>query len=132
MPYKDLQEFLVKLEHLGELRRIDVELDPHLEIAEVTDRVSKKRGPALCFEKPKGKRFPVVTNVFGSFTRINLALESENLDALGSRIDEYLELEKPDSLIKKLKLIPKLARLANIFPKAVSRAPCRRWSSLPP
>lgn len=125
MAYKDLQEFLRLLDKKGELRRIAAPLDPYLEIAEVTDRVSKAVGPALLFENPKGSRFPVVTNAFGSFPRMNLALESEDLDALGRRIDDVLEMEKPEGLIEKLKLLPKLAKMAGIFPKTVTSAPCQ-------
>ena len=125
MAYKDLQEFLRLLDKKGELRRISAPLDPYLEIAEVTDRVSKAVGPALFFENPKGSRFPVVTNAFGSFPRMNMALESEDLDALGRRIDDVLEMEKPEGLIDKLKMLPKLAKMAGIFPKTVQSAPCQ-------
>ncbi|OLN31015.1 UbiD family decarboxylase associated with menaquinone via futalosine [Desulfovibrio sp. DV] len=72
------------LEKKGELKRIKPTLDPYLEIAEVTDRVSKAVGPALFFENPKGSRFPVVTNAFGSFDRMHLALECTDLDAWAS------------------------------------------------
>ncbi|MDP3427109.1 MAG: UbiD family decarboxylase, partial [Humidesulfovibrio sp.] len=114
MPYKDLQDFLKHLDKNGEIKRIDAELDPYLEIAEVTDRVCKKFGPALLFQKVKGSRFPVLTNMYGSYKRMNMALDSENLDALGERIHEYLEIERPDGIIKKLQMIPKLSRLTNI------------------
>ncbi|MDP2848877.1 MAG: menaquinone biosynthesis decarboxylase [Humidesulfovibrio sp.] len=125
MPYKDLQEFLKHLDRKGELKRIDAELDPNLEIAEVTDRVSKKFGPALLFEKAKGSKFPVLTNMYGSYVRMNMALDSENLDALGERIHEYLEIERPDGIIKKLQMIPKLSKLTNIFPDHVKKGCCQ-------
>lgn len=125
MPYKDIQDFLKQLDRRGELKRIGAELDPYLEIAEVTDRVSKKFGPALLFEKPKGARFPVLTNMYGSYARMNMALDSENLDELGERIHEYLEIERPDGIIKKLQMIPKLSKLANIFPDHVKRGCCQ-------
>jgi len=125
MPYKDLQDFLKHLDKNGELKRIDAELDPYLEIAEVTDRVSKKFGPALLFQQVKGSRFPVLTNMYGSYKRMNMALDSENLDALGERIHEYLEIERPDGIIKKLQMIPKLSRLTNIFPDHVKRGCCQ-------
>ncbi len=125
MPYKDLQEFLKHLDRKGELKHIDAELDPYLEIAEVTDRVSKKFGPALLFEKAKGTKFPVLTNMYGSYERMNMALDSENLDALGERIHEYLEIERPDGIIKKLQMIPKLSKLTNIFPDHVKKGCCQ-------
>jgi len=125
MAYKDLQEFLRLLDKKGELKRIATPLDPYLEIAEVTDRVSKAVGPGLYFEHPTGSRFPIVTNVFGSYPRMHLALECDNLDALGRRIDAVLEMEKPDGLIDKLKMLPKLAKMAGIFPKTVSSGRCQ-------
>ena len=125
MAYTDLQEFLRLLEQQGALRRIATPLDPYLEIAAVTDRVSKAVGPALYFENPKGSRFPVVTNAFGSFPRVHLALGCDDLDELGRRIDAILDMEKPDGLIAKLKLLPKLAKMAGIFPKTVSRGCCQ-------
>ncbi|MDQ7834200.1 MAG: menaquinone biosynthesis decarboxylase [Humidesulfovibrio sp.] len=125
MPYKDLQDFLKHLDKNGEIKRIDAELDPYLEIAEVTDRVSKKFGPALLFQQVKGSKFPVLTNMFGSYKRMNMALDSENLDALGERIHEYLEIERPDGIIKKLQMIPKLSKLTNIFPDHVKRGSCQ-------
>ena len=125
MAYKDLQDFLRLLEKKGELARLRPELDPYLEIAEVTDRVSKAVGPALFFENPKGSRFPVVTNVFGSFPRMHLSLECPDLDALGRRIEAILEMEKPEGFIEKLKLLPKLAKMAGIFPKTVAHGCCQ-------
>jgi len=125
MAYKDLQDFLRLLEKRGELRRIAPTLDPYLEIAEITDRVSKAVGPALLFENPKDSRFPIVTNMFGSFPRMHLALDCENLDALGHRIDAILEMEKPDGLVEKLKMLPKLAKMAGIFPKVVGSGHCQ-------
>lgn len=125
MPHKDLQAFIKELERRGELKRIDALLDPKLEIAEITDRVSKRFGPALLFTNPQGTKFPVVTNAFGSYERMHLALEVESLDEVGESVHEFLEIEKPDSMIKKLKLIPKLRRMANIFPREVTKAPCQ-------
>ena len=75
MAYRDLREFIAKLEKEGELRRIATEVDPVLEITEITDRVTRAGGPALLFEKPKGSRIPLLINMLGSERRINLALE---------------------------------------------------------
>ncbi|WP_246298988.1 menaquinone biosynthesis decarboxylase [Desulfolutivibrio sulfodismutans] len=113
------------LEGAGELKRIAAQLDPYLEVAEVTDRVSKKHGPALFFENVGQSGFPVLTNAFGSYTRMHMALQVESLEALASEITEFMEIEKPSGIIKKLKLLPKLARMANIFPKEVGSGPCQ-------
>jgi 4-hydroxy-3-polyprenylbenzoate decarboxylase len=125
MGYKSLQRFVEVLERQGELVRITEPVSPYLEITEITDRVSKKFGPALLFENVPGFDMPVLMNAFGSLKRMCLALEVNSLEEIATDILSFLEAEAPDTLIKKLKLFPKLARLANIFPKTVSRAPCQ-------
>ncbi len=125
MGYKSLQHFVDILERRGELVRITEPVSPCLEITEITDRVSKKFGPALLFENVTGYEMPVLMNAFGSLKRMCLALEVNGLEEIAAEILSFLEAEAPDTLIKKLKLLPKLARLGNIFPKTVSRAPCQ-------
>ncbi|MBG0778079.1 MAG: menaquinone biosynthesis decarboxylase [Desulfovibrionaceae bacterium] len=141
MPYKDLQAFIKDLERAGELRRVATPLDVNLEIAEVTDRVCKTGGPALLFTAPtrvapSGSAasgpdsaapgpFPVLTNAFGSYARMNMALGTESLDDMGEQVHQFIEMEKPEGLIQKLKLLPKLKRMGDIFPKTVSRGPCQ-------
>jgi 4-hydroxy-3-polyprenylbenzoate decarboxylase len=125
MGYKSLQHFVDILERQGELVRIKEPVSPYLEITEITDRVSKKFGPALLFENVPGYEMPVLMNAFGSMRRMCLALEVNRLEEISGEILSFLEAEAPDTLIKKLKLLPKLARLGNIFPRTVSRAPCQ-------
>ncbi len=125
MGYKSLQNFVEVLEREGELVRIKEPVSPVLEITEITDRVSKKFGPALLFENVPGYDMPVLMNAFGSIKRMCLALEVGSLEEISAEILSFLEAEAPDTLIKKLKMLPKLARLANIFPKTVSRAACQ-------
>jgi len=125
MPYKDLQAFIKALEKEGELCRIKEPVSPYLEITEITDRVCKRHGPALLFENVVGHNIPVLTNAFGSFKRMCMALGVNSLDELGNEILTFFEIEKPDSLIKKIKLLPKLKRLSNMFPKLIKKAPCQ-------
>lgn len=125
MAYKSLQHFVEVLERKGELTRLSASVSPYLEITEITDRVCKQGGPALLFENVPGYDMPVLMNAFGSMARMCLALEVDNLDEIAAELLSFLEAEAPDTLIKKLKLLPKLRRLANIFPKTVSRAPCQ-------
>jgi 4-hydroxy-3-polyprenylbenzoate decarboxylase len=125
MAYKSLQHFVEVLEKQGELVRIKEPVSPNLEITEITDRVSKKFGPALLFENVPGYDMPVLMNAFGSMKRMCLALEVGSFEEISDEILSFLEAEAPDTLIKKLKMLPKLARLANIFPKTVNRAPCQ-------
>lgn len=125
MAYNDLREFLKVLEGRGLLKRIKTEVDPILEIAEINDRVVKAGGPALLFENPKGSKFPVLVNAFGSFERMHLALEVKSLDEIGLRMLEFLEPEIPTNLIEKLKALPKLKRLADFLPRYVKSGPCK-------
>ena len=92
MAYRNLREFLDTLAAAGELTRVKVEVDPLLEIAAITDRISKQPdgGPALFFERVKGSSVPVVTNIFGSYRRIAMALEVAELDGLASRMEALL------------------------------------------
>ena len=133
MSYDNIRDFIDRLEREGELIRIKAEVDAELEIAEITDRVSKQKGApnkALLFERVKGSAFPVLTNAFGSMRRMCLALEVENLDDIGARIREMLD---PLSLfpgpgagfMEKLGMLPKLAEAANFFPRTVKKAPCQ-------
>src|SRR5882757_4835516 len=124
MPFEDLREFIRALEKHGELKRVTLEVDPHLEITEFADRSVKNNGPALLFEKPKGSNIPVLINAFASMKRMELALES-SVDEIATRISEILEMRKPEGLFGKLKMLPKLADLANVFPKTVSSGPCK-------
>ncbi len=125
MAYKDLREFVRVLEKRSLLKRISVEVDPVLEITEITDRVSKAGGPALLFEKVRGSDYPVLINTFGSRERICLALEVDSLDSIAGRILNILEPEIPSGLFGKLKQIPKLTKLAGFIPKMVKSGPVK-------
>ncbi|MCB9679304.1 MAG: UbiD family decarboxylase [Alphaproteobacteria bacterium] len=70
---RDIQHFISVLQREGEIVEIDAEVDPNLEMAEVHRRVIAAGGPALLFKNPKGYEFPVVTNLFGTPKRIDLA-----------------------------------------------------------
>lgn len=129
MAYKDLREFIAALEERGWLRRITEPVDCHLEITEITDRVSKRTGEgnqALLFENVKGYDMPVLMNAFGSYERMALALGVEKLDDVGDEIREILRLPYI-SLAHKMdvvSLLP-LAKKAINFPRYVKKAPCQ-------
>ena len=125
MAYDDLREFIRALEKHGELKRIPFEVDPVLEITEFADRSVKSGGPALLFEKPKGSDIPVLINAFASMRRMEIALEVSSVEEIAGRISELLAMQKPEGLLGKLKMLPKLADLASIFPKTVSSGPCK-------
>lgn len=70
MGYRSLRDCLGDLESHGQLRRINVEVDPYLELAEIQRRAYRCQAPALLFERVRGCRFPVVCNLFGTRDRI--------------------------------------------------------------
>lgn len=91
MAYEDLHDFLERLERIDELHRVKVEVDPLMEIAEITDRVCKSPGgKALLFENVRGSRLPVATNLFGSMRRTCLSLEIEAPQELTRRMEKLL------------------------------------------
>jgi len=72
-PLGNLRQFLQLLRRENQLVTIEVEVDPYLEAAEIHRRVIRQGGPALLFKRIRGSRFPVVTNLFGTAQRIDLA-----------------------------------------------------------
>lgn len=125
MAYKDLQDFMNTLEEKGLLMRISTRVSSNLEITEITDRVSKDNGPALLFENVEGSPYPVLINAFGSYERLNLALEVNALDDIGKSIEELIDMKSYLGLMNKVKAIPKVGRLAAVFPRKVLKAACQ-------
>jgi 4-hydroxy-3-polyprenylbenzoate decarboxylase len=125
MAPNDVSDFIRALEKNNELRRISFEVDPYLEITEFADRSVKQNGPALLFERPKGSAVPLLINAFASMRRMEIALGVRNIQDIADRIVGYLQMHKPDGLLDKLKLLPKLAEIGTAFPKSVSDGPCK-------
>lgn len=125
MAYKDIREFIGILEKRGLLKRIKTEVSSELEITEILDRVVKKEGPAIFFENVKGCKIPVFANAFGTMERMCLALEVNNLDEIGKRIQKLLELEAPSGLWEGIKKLPEVVELTSFAPKYVRSGPCR-------
>ncbi len=120
MAWKDQQQFIDALERAGELVRIKTYVDPKLEMAEITDRVSKSGngGKALLFENT-GYDFPVLMNAYGSEKRMCMALGVQHLDDVAREIEELFKLlsSPKEGLLDKLKLLPKLSQFASWMPK---------------
>src|SRR4051812_35212369 len=137
MAYNDLREWIAALDRAGELKRVKAEVDPILEIAEITDRVSKAGtrhgiagmkagGPALLFENVKGHPgAQVLINQFGSAARMKRALEVERLADVADRIHQLMNVKSPEGLLEKIKMLPMLADLGKFFPKTVGTGPCK-------
>jgi 4-hydroxy-3-polyprenylbenzoate decarboxylase len=151
LAYDDLRDWIRTLEKNGELKRIREEVSADLEITEITDRVSKigyrnadpssspqddklrgkyaPGGPALLFENIKGHPgHKLLINQFGSERRMAMALGVERLDEIAGRISGLMNMKPPaGGFLDKLKMLPQLAELGNVFPKTVSAkdAPCK-------
>ena len=125
MPYDSLRDFVEALDRAGELHRIEIEVDPKLEISEITDRVVKRGGPALLFTNVRGSKFPVLTNQFGTRRRMAMAFGGATLDEAGDRIRKLLDLSLPESAMEKIGKLLSLAPLAAALPKTVSSGSCQ-------
>lgn len=127
MAFRDLHEFVAELERRGWLKRITAEVDPELEITEITDRISKAYGPALLFENVKGSDMPVLINAMGSYERMALALGADSFHDISQRIEEWLALKDqvPRSIVDKVKVLPRLAELSSYMPRRIRSGSCQ-------
>ena len=120
MAWKNQQQFIEALDKAGELVRIKTYVDPKLEMAEITDRVSKSPhgGKALLFENT-GYDFPVLMNAYGSEKRMCMALGVQHLDETAAEIEALFKLlaSPKENIIDKLKLLPRLGQFASWMPR---------------
>lgn len=141
--YPDLRSFVDALDRAGELMRVTERVSPVLEIAALTDLVSKGRcrgepsgsarrndprfwhrgGPALLFEDVEGSDLPVLINAMGSYRRMEMALGcAEGFDTIGARIGDLVKPQPPRSLGEAIAKARQLAPLLRIAPKRLKRA----------
>ncbi|HHJ12170.1 MAG TPA: UbiD family decarboxylase, partial [Chromatiales bacterium] len=128
MKYRDLREFLDGLEQRGALRRIAVEVDPRLEMTEISDRVLRAGGPALLFENPKGHDIPVLTNLFGTPERVAWGMGEDSVSALrevGRWLARLKEPEPPRGLKSAWESLPLFRKVLDMAPKKRRSAPCQ-------
>ncbi|MDD4882169.1 MAG: 4-hydroxy-3-polyprenylbenzoate decarboxylase [Gallionellaceae bacterium] len=128
MKYHDLRDFIGQLEARGELKRIAVEVDPRLEMTEISDRVLRAGGPALLFERPRGHSMPVLTNLFGTVKRVALGMGEEDparLREIGHLLAYLKEPEPPKGLRDAWEKWPVLKQVLNMAPKTVRSPPCQ-------
>ncbi|MCG2721284.1 MAG: menaquinone biosynthesis decarboxylase [Thermodesulfovibrionales bacterium] len=125
MIFQDLREFINFLEKKKELVRITAEVDPVLEVTEITDRISKKGGPALLFENPKGSKIPIAINLFGSFQRMSWALGVDDFNTANKKFSHFLNLDVDLTLRQKAEALYGLYKLSTSKPKEVRKAPCQ-------
>ena len=130
MKYKDLRDFLDKLEAVGELRRVAHPVDPRLEMTEICDRTLRREGPALLFEQPKGYTVPVLGNLFGTPRRVALGMGADSVDELreiGKLLAFLKEPEPPKGMRDAWQnTLPVFKKVLDMAPKVVRRAPCQQ------
>ncbi|MGI8619295.1 MAG: menaquinone biosynthesis decarboxylase [Gemmatimonadaceae bacterium] len=130
MAHDTLGEFIGALETAGEVVRVREPVKAKLELCEIADRAMKLPGggPALLFENvllDSGavSEYPVAINLFGSMRRMQIALGVENLDEIGARISELLEMKVPEGLLAKLALLPRLLEVGKYPPRVKGGTP---------
>jgi len=128
LKYRDLRDFIGKLEQQGELKRIGLEVDPYLEMTEIADRTLRAEGPALLFENPKGHRIPVLANLFGTPRRVALGMGEESVEALrevGKLLAFLKEPEPPKGFMDAWDKLPLFKQVLHMAPKTVNNPPCQ-------
>ena len=132
MSFNDLRDWLDHLRQEGELHEITAEVDPYLEITEITDRVTAAGGPALLFTNVKGSELPLLINQYGTERRTCMAFGVDRLSDLSERVAEVLEMAPPEGLMDKIRALGKLKSLADSRPKVVRSGPCQEVVLDPP
>ncbi len=128
MAYRDLREFVARLEAAEELVRIQAPVSAELEISEIVDRVSKgpaEANKALLFESVEGYDVPVLINALGSARRMAWALGVDDLDDLTTRLGSLLKPELPrgfGSMLDKAGELWGALRSVGLGPRTVSKA----------
>ncbi|MDQ2930851.1 MAG: UbiD family decarboxylase, partial [Gemmatimonadota bacterium] len=127
MSINTISDFIAQIDAIGELVRVTHPVRAELELCEIADRVMKSPagGPALLFEHVvlrDGSRsaYPVAINLFGSMKRMALSLGVTNLDDIGARITELVQMKVPDGLMGKLSMLPKLLEIGKYPPRVKS------------
>ena len=128
MKYSDLREFIAFLEQRGELVRIAQEVDPNLEMTEISDRTLRAKGPALLFENPKGYDTPVLCNLFGTPERVAMGMGQESVTALrdvGTLLAFLKEPEPPKGLRDLWEKRHDFKQVLNMPVKEIKNASCQ-------
>ncbi len=130
MPFRDLQEFVRYLESTGQLKRVRAEVDPVLEVTEITERVFRDGGPALLFERPKGSSTPLLMNIFGTMSRVKAALGREPAE-IGHELLNLAAKVNPPTLSGLWESRAALKRALAMRPATVRDAVCQEVTSPP-
>ncbi len=128
MAYQDLREFISQLEKDGDLVRIKQNINPDLEITEVSRRTLRAGGPALIFEQPGDSEIPLLANLFGTEQRVALAMGETQVEALreiGKLLAFLKEPEPPKGFKEALRTLPIYRKVLDMSPKKVKKPQCQ-------
>jgi 4-hydroxy-3-polyprenylbenzoate decarboxylase len=123
MAFDSLGQFVAALRRAGELADVRARVDPHLEIAEITDRVVKAGGPALLFHDVAGSAYPVLTNQFGSEKRMAMAFGARSIDEVANRLRNAVTFRLPGTLDGRIAKAFAVGSAAFAVPRTVTNAP---------
>ncbi len=126
--YEDLRSFLSALETRGELKKIDVPVNPSLELTEICRRTLERQGPALLFTRPSNSQVPILANLFGTRDRIAAALGStgpEVFRRLGKLLAALKAPEPPRGLGDAWQKLPLVKEILKMAPRTARSGPCQ-------
>ena len=129
MKYKDLRDFINRLEEQGELVRVKQPISTKLEMTEIADRTLRAGGPAILFENPEGFDIPVLANLFGTPKRVAMGMGQTDVGELrevGKLLAFLKEPEPPKGIKEALGQIPVFKQVLNMPAKEVRKAPCQQ------
>jgi 4-hydroxy-3-polyprenylbenzoate decarboxylase len=126
MSYSSLADFLEELSARGELVRVSAEVDPVLELAEITRRVAAQGGPALLFDRVRGATMAVVTNLLGTESRVCRALGIDSLDEIPLRTEALIQKNTPQNWFDRLKMSADDSGTNKFRARTVKSGPCQQ------
>ncbi len=128
MRYRDLRDFVTKLEQQGQLKRVSIPVDPYLEMTAICDRTLRNGGPAILFENPKHHRIPVLGNLFGTPRRVAMGMGEEDVSALrevGKLLAFLKEPDPPRGMKDAWNKLPIFKKVLDMAPKRIHHPPCQ-------
>jgi len=123
VPIEDISQFIEELDKAGELKHVKTQVDSNLEIAEILRRTMYSNGPAILFEDVKNYDMPVLGNAFGSVKRLEIGLETSDFTEIGQRIVDMTKMDIPSGFLNKIRKLPELSKMGEVFPKLEKSGP---------
>jgi 4-hydroxy-3-polyprenylbenzoate decarboxylase len=126
MAFRCLGDFLEDLATAGQLARVEAEVSPVLEVAEITGRTTRAGGPALLFGAVSGHEIPLLTNLLGTESRICRGLGVSSLGEMTERIAGLTNPVEPEGWFEKLKTAPHVSALSRLPPRRSRSGACQQ------